>query len=117
MAASRRTFTLVAAVAACGLALGYCIYVGARSMSPSDTSGRDEVVLVCAKCEQESTVTTGEYATLCADSSPGARCPKCKAPEAFQVWLRCGACKRAIPPQPKNSPFACPFCKASLAPH
>jgi len=116
MSGPRRIVAIAFSVAALGFAIGYFIYAGRPALSQSDSSGRDEITLVCLKCQQESKVTAAEYATLCPDPSALARCPKCGATEAVRASLRCGACRRAIPPQPRDAPFVCPYCKAPLAP-
>ena len=116
MSGARRIVAIAFGVAALGLAIGYFIYAGLPELSQADSSGRDEIVLVCLKCQQESKVTAAEYATLCADRGPLARCPKCGAAEAVHARIRCGKCQRAIPPQRPDSPFVCPFCKAPLSP-
>ncbi len=116
MSGQRHTIAIAFSVAALGAAFGYFLYAGLPAVSTSDSTDRDEVTLVCLKCQKESKVTAAQYAELCPDPSAPARCPKCGANAAVRAHLRCGACRRAIPPQPRNSPFVCPFCKAPLSP-
>ncbi len=116
MSASRRIAAIAFSAAALAAAIIYFVYAGLPAVSQADASGRDEIVLVCLKCQQETKVTAAEYATLCPEPGAPARCPKCGALEAVHARIRCGQCRRAIPPQRPDSAFVCPFCKAPLSP-
>ena len=89
------------------LAIGFVVaafaYSGVsfwRSAATSRGSEKDEVILVCAKCDQETVLPSAEYRKLPRDPQTGG--------------IQCPKCRRAIPAQPHGSPLACPFCKASF---
>ncbi len=114
---ARRLASIAFIVAALGAAIGYFVYAGLPSLSESGRSDTDERVIVCLKCQQETVLTAAKYADL--DRDPNGylvRCPKCGELAAVKASIRCGQCKRAIPPQPRDAAFVCPYCKASLAP-
>lgn len=101
--------------------VGAFVYAGFRlrqvSRGSEGSSTKDEVTLVCGKCQQEFLVSSREFAKLPVDETTAKlKCPKCGAPEAEVASLRCPKCTRAIARQPFGSAFVCPYCKASLAP-
>lgn len=76
---------------------------------------KDAVILVCAKCDQESILPSAEYQKLPRDPATGGiQCPKCGEKAARIAGVRCPHCSRAIPAQPPGTPMVCPFCKAPL---
>lgn len=88
------------------------LWTGAGRPSGSE---KDAVILVCAKCDQETVLPSAEYKKLSRDpQTGGVQCPKCGEKAARIGTVRCPKCKRAIPPQPANAPLVCPFCKVSL---
>jgi len=78
-------------------------------------SEKDEVLLCCTGCNQDSVVSAAEYHKLPHDSATGkSQCPKCGAMTAVIASVRCPKCQRAIPPQPPGAPMVCPYCKAPM---
>lgn len=107
----KATLGVVAAAALVGVAYSIRGMTQSRGGTESDT-----VMLVCTKCQAESSVKGAEFEHLRRDPQTGGwPCPQCGAPAAQLSSLRCPGCKRLIPPQPYNAPLACPFCKQSLA--
>ncbi len=111
------TVLQVAAIVFIVAALAYSarsLWTGAGRQSGSE---KDAVILVCAKCDQETVLPSAEYKKLSRDpQTGGVQCPKCGEKAARIATVRCPHCNRAIPPQPANAPLVCPFCKASLRP-
>ncbi len=93
---------------------GVGVWRGARQ---SRTSEKDQVILVCATCDAESVLPSAEFRKLKLDpETRGFQCPKCGAVAAQIASVRCAKCGRAIPPQPRDAPLACPFCQAPFIP-
>ncbi len=95
-------------------ALGYSARTLWTGTLRSTGREKDAVILVCAKCDQESTLPSAEYQKLARDPAGGVQCPKCGEKAARIGSIRCPNCKRAIPAQPPGAPMVCPFCKRSL---
>jgi len=96
-------------------ALSYASFRFWKTTGTPMGSERDEVLLACLKCNQDSVVSSAEFDKLAIDPNTGDhQCPKCGALAGKIAPTRCEKCGRGIPPQPLGSALVCPFCKASL---
>ncbi len=111
--AHRSTILRVGAIVFVVAALGYAARSLWTGTLRSTGSEKDAVNLVCAKCDQESTISSAEYKKLSRDPETGRiACPKCGEKTAQIAIARCPKCGRFMPQQPANAPLVCPFCKA-----
>ncbi len=56
-------------MAALAAAIGYFVCASLPALSQADSSGRDEIILVCGKCRQELRITAIEFGMLRSDWS------------------------------------------------
>jgi Zn finger protein HypA/HybF involved in hydrogenase expression len=85
-----------------------------RTATAPQGTERDEILLACTKCGQDTRVSSAALTQLAHDPRGGYECPKCHERTALVASSVCPQCKRAIPPQPPTSALECPFCKHSL---
>jgi hypothetical protein len=111
----RGTILRIAVIVLAVVAVGYSVRSFWATVRHPSGSEKDAIILVCARCDQESVLPSAEYKKLPRDPATGSvQCPKCGEKAARVASVRCPKCHRAIPPQPPNAPMVCPFCKAPL---
>lgn len=94
-------------------ALGYFAYALWRTAGRNAGSERNEIVLVCSRCQDEIALSAADFGKLSLDPNTSAYpCPRCGARAARIATTRCQVCQRAIPPQPMDAPRVCPYCAA-----